>query len=57
MAELIARGMTNREIGAALVISVRTVQGHVEHILRKLGFGSRAQVAAWVAQRRAELDP
>ena len=57
VAELVARGMSNREIAAALVISVRTVQGHVEHILRKLGFGSRAQVAAWVAQRGAELNP
>jgi non-specific serine/threonine protein kinase len=49
-----ARGMSNREIAAALVISVRTVQGHVEHILRKLRFGSRAQVAAWVGHRQAE---
>ena len=54
VAEPVARGMTNREIAATLVISVRTVQGHLEHILRKLGFGSRAQVAAWVAQRDAE---
>ena len=54
VAELVARGMTNREIAATLVISVRTVQGHLEHILRKLGFGSRAQVAVWVAQREAE---
>jgi non-specific serine/threonine protein kinase len=35
------------------VISHRTAQGHVEHILRKLGFSSRAQVAAWVAERQA----
>ena len=54
VAELVARGMTNREIAATLVISVRTVQGHLEHILRKLDFGSRAQVAAWVAHREAE---
>ncbi len=57
VAELVARGMSNREIAAALVISVRTVQGHVENILRKLGFGSRAQVAAWVAQRGVERRP
>ena len=53
VAELVAHGKTNREIAAALVISVRTVQGHVEHILRKLGFTSRTQVAAWVAERQA----
>lgn len=57
VAELVARGMSNREIAAALVISVRTVQGHVENILRKLGFGSRAQVAAWVAQRGVDTTP
>ena len=51
VANLIAEGMSNREIAAALGISLRTVQGHVEKILHKLGFGSRAQVAAWVAQR------
>jgi non-specific serine/threonine protein kinase len=53
VAELVGRGMTNREVAAALDITVRTTQGHVEHILRKLGFGSRTQVAAWVAERRA----
>jgi predicted ATPase/DNA-binding CsgD family transcriptional regulator len=57
VAELVARGMSNPEIAAALVISVRTVQGHVEKILRKLGFGSRAQVAAWVAQRGVDQAP
>ncbi len=57
VAELVARGLTNREIAAALVISLRTVQGHVEHILRKLDVGSRAQVAAWVAQREVGSTP
>jgi predicted ATPase/DNA-binding CsgD family transcriptional regulator len=56
VAELVARGMSNREIAAALVISVRTVQGHLENILRKLGFGSRAQVAAWVAHRGVDTS-
>ena len=31
------------------MISQRTAEGHVEHILAKLGFTSRAQVAAWIA--------
>ncbi|RYY42051.1 MAG: hypothetical protein EON53_16815, partial [Actinomycetales bacterium] len=39
-------------IAARLVISQRTAQGHVEHILSKLGFTSRAQVAAWVVEER-----
>lgn len=41
-------GTVNKEIAAELVISQRTAENHVEHILTKLGFTSRAQVAAWV---------
>jgi predicted ATPase/DNA-binding CsgD family transcriptional regulator len=49
IAELITRGLSNKEIAATLVISQRTAEGHVEHILTKLGFTTRTQVAAWVA--------
>jgi predicted ATPase/DNA-binding CsgD family transcriptional regulator len=49
VARLIAGGRSNKEVAADLVISQRTAEGHVEHILTKLGFTSRAQVAAWVA--------
>ncbi|MEU9267124.1 LuxR C-terminal-related transcriptional regulator [Streptomyces sp. NPDC048251] len=52
VAALVAQGMSNRRIAAALVLSPRTVDGHVEHILAKLGFGSRTQVAAWAAENR-----
>ena len=51
VALLIARGHTNREIAEVLVISEWTVDTHVRHILTKLGQRSRAQVAAWVAER------
>ena len=37
----------------SLVISRRTAEGHVNRIMTKLGFGSRASVAAWVAEQRA----
>ncbi|TDC98007.1 LuxR family transcriptional regulator [Nonomuraea deserti] len=47
VAGLIARGVRNKEIAARLVISPRTAEGHVEHILSKLGFTSRTQIAAW----------
>ncbi len=50
VAALIAQGMPNRQIAAQLVISERTVTTHVANILSKLGFNSRAQVAAWAAQ-------
>lgn len=49
VARCIAQGQTNREIAAALYISERTVDTHVEHILAKLGVRSRVQVAAWIA--------
>jgi predicted ATPase/DNA-binding CsgD family transcriptional regulator len=53
--ELLGQGLSNQEIADRLVISVRTAQGHVENILRKLGFSSRTQVAAWVASHRGSL--
>jgi DNA-binding NarL/FixJ family response regulator len=51
VAQLVARGLSNREIAAALVVSERTAQNHVQHILTKLGFTKRSQIAAWVAGR------
>ena len=54
VATLIAEGLTNKEIAARLVISPRTAQGHVEHLLTKLGFNSRAQIAAWVVESQGE---
>jgi DNA-binding CsgD family transcriptional regulator/tetratricopeptide (TPR) repeat protein len=49
IASMIARGMSNKSIADTLTISRRTVDGHVERILRKLDFSSRTQVASWVA--------
>jgi DNA-binding NarL/FixJ family response regulator len=49
VARLVAEGLTNKEIGTRLFISERTVDSHVRSILNKLGFGSRAQIAAWLA--------
>jgi DNA-binding CsgD family transcriptional regulator len=51
VATLIARGKTNREIAAALVLSQRTVQVHITNILAKLDFTSRTQIAAWVVEK------
>jgi predicted ATPase/DNA-binding CsgD family transcriptional regulator len=48
---LVARGYTNRQIGAELVISPGTATIHVKHILSKLGFESRAQIAAWAVRQ------
>lgn len=51
VAGLVARGLSAKDIAAELVISARTAETHVAHILTKLGFTSRAQIAAWVAQQ------
>lgn len=50
VARLVAAGYSNKRIAAELVISIRTAESHVDHILTKLGFESRAQVAAWVSR-------
>jgi DNA-binding NarL/FixJ family response regulator len=49
VARLVAAGRSNREIADTLVITEGTVEVHVKHILGKLGFRSRVQVAAWAA--------
>lgn len=54
VADLVAAGLSNREIAEKLVVAQRTAEGHVERILTKFGFRSRTQVAAWVAERRRE---
>jgi DNA-binding NarL/FixJ family response regulator len=50
VARLVARGLTNRQIAEALVITERTASNHVEHILRKLGYHTRAQIATWATE-------
>jgi ATP/maltotriose-dependent transcriptional regulator MalT len=52
VAALVARGLSNREIARTLTIAERTATSHVEHVLDKLGFHSRAQIATWVTQQR-----
>jgi predicted ATPase/DNA-binding CsgD family transcriptional regulator len=51
IADLIARGLSNRSIAAELVISPATAARHVANIFAKLGVTSRAQVAAWTAEQ------
>jgi DNA-binding CsgD family transcriptional regulator len=50
VAALIGRGLTSREIAAALVITERTADTHAEHIRAKLGARSRAEIAAWAVR-------
>ncbi|MBI5302794.1 MAG: tetratricopeptide repeat protein [Chloroflexi bacterium] len=51
VAALIARGKSNREIADALVLSERTIEGHVGNILNKLGFNARTQIATWAVEK------
>jgi len=47
VAGLVGRGLTNKQIGEALFVSERTAENHVQHILVKLGFSNRSQIAVW----------
>lgn len=48
--------MSNKQIAKSLVISQRTAESHVENILVKLGFNSRAKVAAWLKEQQTDLS-
>jgi predicted ATPase/DNA-binding CsgD family transcriptional regulator len=56
IAEHVAQGLTNQEIATRLVISKRTADSHIHHMFTKLGFTNRAQLAAWVAERRGSAE-
>ena len=47
VASLVGQGLTNRQIAERLIVSERTAQNHVQHILGKLGLANRVQVASW----------
>jgi len=53
VASLIGLAMSNRQIAEQLVLSERTVEGHVRSILGKLGFSTRTEIATWSLRRGA----
>jgi non-specific serine/threonine protein kinase len=57
VAQLVAEGLPNPAIARRLYLSRPTVASHVAHILTKLGFTSRAQIAAWIAAHRSADPP
>jgi DNA-binding NarL/FixJ family response regulator len=57
VAAVVARGLSNQEIAGELVVSVKTVEAHVTRILSKLGFSSRAQIAAWTVEKGLASAP
>ena len=50
VAQQVAQGKSNRAIADELVVGVSTVEAHITHILTKLGFSSRAQIAVWAVE-------
>lgn len=50
VADLVFQGLSDREISLRLIISRRTAESHVAHILTKLSFSTRAQVAVYIAR-------
>ena len=55
VALMVASGATNREAGARLFLSAKTVEAHLGRIYRKLGVRSRTELAAQMAGERSEL--
>ena len=53
VSQLVAAGLTNRQIAARLVLAPKTISAHVTHILTKLGAARRAEIAAWSATIRS----
>ncbi|MDX1520119.1 MAG: tetratricopeptide repeat protein, partial [Anaerolineae bacterium] len=57
VAAVVAQGLSNQEIADELVVSVKTIEAHVTRILSKLGFSSRAQIAAWAVDKGLASAP
>lgn len=56
VAELVARGATNKQTAQMLFVSPKTVEFHLSSVFRKLGITSRSQLAWLVAARRLDRD-
>lgn len=52
VAEAVARGLSNKEIAAEFNLSLRTIEGHISHVLDKKNFGNRVEIARYVLERR-----
>jgi DNA-binding NarL/FixJ family response regulator len=57
IAQLVANGLTNKEIARRMAVSKRTVDAHVDHIFAKLGISSRVQLTLWLRDRIPRARP
>jgi DNA-binding CsgD family transcriptional regulator len=57
VAMLLARGLSNRQIAEALVVSERTAGNYVQRVMNRLGLENRVQVAAWAIEHRLAEQP
>ena len=57
MARLASEGQSNKEIAAALYVSVHTVEAHLSRVYRKMGVRSRAELARRSAEERPQSTP
>jgi len=56
VANLVGKGMSNRQIAAEIMVSVKTVQAHLTKIYAKVGVASRAELTARIHQDRPDTD-
>lgn len=56
-AQMVARGLSNKEIALQQGVSVRTVETHISHILVKKGFNNRVEIARFVMERTRSETP
>ena len=54
VAEAVARGLSNKEIAAALNLSIRTIENHISRILAKKDFSNRVEIARHVINHQPE---
>jgi DNA-binding CsgD family transcriptional regulator len=57
IAQLVAGGLTNREVGARLFVSRHTVDFHLRQIFRKLGISSRVELTRLVVEHEGPPAP
>ena len=57
IAVLAADGKTNREVGAQLFLSPKTIEWHLGHVYRKLGIRSRSKLARVLEELHASPSP